>query len=312
METQSFSYNVKKEIISRINSRDKADVCLMGVLEYCNSLSDKEINFLTENDLVVEFVKKNICRILDNDNGVAVSSLPKKNGVTLYNVEVPNRDDRIYLLDYFRLDSSRRMLSEDLPKEKLIPQLVAGIFLACGSVNNPNKKYHMEFVMPTLDLCNDFGLLIIDCFEIVPKYIERKNTSVVYIKESENIIDMLTIMGASMASLEIMNVKMMKDVRNKINRTVNCDNANIEKSLRAAEKQINDIELISSTSGLDSLPDSLREMAEIRYENPDFNLKELGEALNPPISRSGANHRLARLAEVADSIRKRQTEKQKR
>ena len=303
MEELSFSYNVKKEIIEKINSKAKADVCLMGILTYCNNLSDKAISFLTENDLVAEFFTTNINRILNRGNAINQTVIEKKNGVKLFDLEVEREEDRIYLLDYFRMDSSRRLLPEDLPKEKYYPQLVGGIFLACGSVNNPEKKYHMEFVMPTLDLCNDFGILLIDNFGITPKHVERKSSQIVYIKESEIIIDILTLMGASMSSIEIMNVKMMKDMRNKINRAVNCDNANIEKSLKAAEKQINDIELIDETIGLDSLPDTLQEIAQLRYNNPDFNLKELGEAINPPISRSGANHRLQKLAEIADKIR---------
>ena len=114
-------------------------------------------------------------------------------------------------------------------------------------------------------------------------------------------------MGATNASLELMNVKIMKDMRNRINRAVNCDNANIEKSLRAAEKQIADIELIDETLGLGSLPESLQEIAQVRYENPDYNLNELGQALDPPISRSGANHRLARIARIAQDIREGKT-----
>ena len=98
-------------------------------------------------------------------------------------------------------------------------------------------------------------------------------------------------------------MKIYKDMRNKINRAVNCDNANIEKSLKAAERQIADIELIDETVGISSLPDNLQEMARIRYDNPDFNLKELGQAVNPPISRSGANHRLNKIAEIAEEIR---------
>ena len=245
----------------------------------------------------------NTGRKTGNENAVLVTEQKKRNGVVLYALDIPAREDRLMLLDYFRMDKSRRLEEADLPKEKFYPQLVAGIFLACGSVNNPEKKYHMEFVMPTIELCNDFGMLLIDNYDITPKHVERKNAQIVYIKESENIIDMLTLMGAPMCSLELMNVKMMKDMRNKINRAVNCDNANIEKSLKAAEKQISDIELIDETVGLYSLPDNLQEIAELRYNNPDFNLKDLGAAIDPPISRSGANHRLQKIAEIADRIR---------
>lgn len=305
MEEYSFSYNVKKEIIEKINTKPKADACLMGILAYCNELSDREILFLTENKAVADFFILNVNRITEDDSAVKVTTVEKKNGVVLYSLEVSGENNRIYLLDYFQMDQSRRLTKDELPKEKFYPYLIGGIFLACGSVNNPEKKYHMEFVMPSVELSNDFGLLMIENYAITPKYVERKNAHIVYIKESENIIDILTLMGASMSAIEIMNVKMMKDVRNKINRAVNCDNANIEKSLRAAEKQIRDIELIDSVEGLDSLPDNLLEIAQLRYENPDYNLKQLGEALDPPISRSGANHRLQKIADIANEIRER-------
>lgn len=307
MEKQSFSYHAKEEILEKINTKAKADVCLMGILVFCNILSDREIVFLTEHSSVADFFASNCKRICGNENAVDISQIGKKNEVTLYRLEICGEESRLDLLEYFRMDSSRRLTQDDLPKSKYYPQLIAGIFLACGSVNNPEKKYHMEFVMPDIQLCNDFGLLLLDNYGILAKQTERKNSQIVYIKESENIIDLLTLMGATNASLELMNVKIMKDMRNRINRAVNCDNANIEKSLRAAEKQIADIELIDETLGLGTLPESLQEIAQVRYENPDYNLNELGQALDPPISRSGANHRLARIARIAQDIREGKT-----
>ena len=304
MQEHSFSYRAKQEIIERINSRDKADACLMGVLLCANSLSDENITVLTENALLRDFFVLNVGRILESSDAVEVTEIHRKNTVVLYDMRIKNQQDRLYLLDYFQLDESRGMTKDDLPKQKYYPYVVGGIFLACGSVNNPAKKYHMEFVMPTLSLCNSLGLLLIDNYGIIPKHVERKHYQIVYVKDSENIIDILTMMGAQMSSLEIMNVKMMKDVKNKINRSMNCDNANIDKALGAAERQISDIELIDSTMGLDSLPDSLREIARVRYENIDYTLKELGAALDPPISRSGANHRMQKIAEIAENIRK--------
>lgn len=304
MEEHSFSYRAKNEIIQRINSRDKADACLMGVLLCANSLNDREITVLTENKLLRDFFVLNVNRILECDDGVEVNEIQRKHSAVLYDLCIPRSQDRLFILDYFQLDQSRGMSRDDLPKAKYYPYVVGGIFLACGSVNNPEKKYHMEFVMPSLELCNSLGLLLIDNYGIVPKHVERKHYQIVYIKDSENIIDILTMMGAQMASLEIMNVKMMKDVKNKINRSMNCDNANIDKALGAAERQISDIELIDSTMGLDSLPDTLRDIARIRYENIDFTLKELGAAMEPPISRSGANHRMQKIAEIAENIRK--------
>ena len=276
----------------------------MGVLLCANSLNDREITVLTENKLLRDFFVLNVNRILDCDDGVEVNEIQRKHSAVLYDLCIPRSQDRLFILDYFQLDQSRGMSRDDLPKAKYYPYVVGGIFLACGSVNNPEKKYHMEFVMPSLELCNSLGLLLIDNYGIIPKHIERKHYQIVYIKDSENIIDILTMMGAQMASLEIMNVKMMKDVKNKINRSMNCDNANIDKALGAAERQISDIELIDSTMGLDSLPDTRRDIARIRYENIDFTLKELGAAMEPPISRSGANHRMQKIAEIAENIRK--------
>ncbi|MBR6102719.1 MAG: DNA-binding protein WhiA [Ruminococcus sp.] len=303
MENRSFSYNVKDELLSRINSPAKADVCLMGILTFCNVLDDKEIVFLTEHDGTAQFFSDNCARICEDGNAVTVSETGKRDDSVLFRLEIPDADNRMKLLNYFRMDSSRRLTPDDLPKAKYYPQLIAGIFLSCGSVNNPEKKYHMEFVMPNIGLCNDFGLLLLENYNILAKQTERKTAEVVYIKESENIIDILTIMGATNSSLELMNVKIMKDLRNKINRAVNCDNANIEKTLRAAEKQLDDIELIDSTIGFAQLPETLQEIARLRYENPDISLKDLGLLLKPQISRSGVNHRLARISEIADKIR---------
>lgn len=303
MDNKSFSYNVKAEILSKIIGREKSDTCLMGILTFCNILDDKQIVLLTEHEGVADFFEHNCARICGSNDAVVRTEISKKETATLYRLEVVGDENRLELLSYFRMDSSRRLTPDDLPKAKYYPQLISGIFLSCGSVNNPEKKYHMEFVMPNIQLCNDFGLLLLDNFSILAKQTERKNAQVVYIKESENIIDLLTIMGATNSSLELMNVKIMKDLRNKINRAVNCDNANIEKTLKAAEKQINDIEIIDSTVGIDSLPETLQEIARLRYENPDISLKELGALLKPPISRSGVNHRLVRLSEIADKIR---------
>lgn len=303
MDNFSFSYNVKNELLSKISSRSKADVCLMGMLVFCNVLSDSEIVFLTEHSGAADFFSQNCSRICGRKDAVSTTVTEKKDGSKLYRLEITDAADRLALLEYFRMDSSRRLTPDDLPKAQFYPQLISGIFISCGSINDPEKTYHLEFVMPNIGLCNDFGLLLLENYGILAKQTERKNSQIVYIKESEAIIDLLTIMGATNASLELMNVKIMKDMRNKINRVVNCDNANIEKTLKAAEKQLIDIELIDSTVGFDSLPETLQEIARVRYENPDISLKELGALLAPPLSRSGVNHRLARLSEIADRIR---------
>ncbi len=299
----SFSYKIKEEIIEGITSRDKADACMLGLLTFANSLDDKRITLLTENEAVRDFLVKNACRICGEGAANVEVSL-KRDGMNLYTIDIVGVENRLTLLEYLRIDESRRLTPDELPKEKYYPYVIAGAFLACGSVNNPMKKYHLEFVVPTLDLCNDLGLLLLEKYGILCKHTERKQSNIVYLKESENIIDMLTLMGASNGSIELMNVKIEKDMRNKINRAVNCDNANIEKALRASERQIADIELIENTVGLSYMSESLQEIAYLRYVNPDLNLSELGELVKPPISRSGVNHRFQKIAKIADDIRK--------
>ena len=302
---QSFSYLVKSEIIDNLNSFDKANAAVLGILKFSKNFDRSNITMITENEKVADFLTKQLNKICCHE-AVNEKNLRKSEKSNLFTVSVDSQADRDLIINFFKV-KDKRLSKEDLPKKKYIPSLIAGVFLACGSVIDPNKEYHIEFVMPNLELCNDFGIILIDYFDILAKHTERKNSNIVYIKESENIEDMLTLMGAPKASLEIMNVKIFKDVRNKINRAVNCDNANIERSLRAAERQIEDIELIERTVGFESLSDDLREMAEIRYNNPDYSLKELGLALNPPISRSGANHRLERIRKAADEIRKKKS-----
>ena len=124
MEDVSFSYRAKEEIISKINSKPKADVCMMSMLTYCNCLSDDEISFLTENKAVADFFVLNTGRITGNENAVLVTEQKKRNGVVLYALDIPEREDRLTLLDYFRMDKSRRLEEADLPKEKFYPQLV--------------------------------------------------------------------------------------------------------------------------------------------------------------------------------------------
>lgn len=306
---QSFSYLVKSEIIDNLYSFEKANAAVMGILKVAKGFGNDGIALMTENEKTAEFLANHLNKICGH-TAVSIKNMRKSEKSNLFTVSVDNESDRAFVLNYFNV-KDKRLLENDLPKKRYIPSLIAGVFLACGSIIDPNKEYHIEFVMPSLELCNDLGLILIDHFDILAKHTERKNTNIVYIKESENIEDMLTLMGASKASLEIMNVKILKDVRNKINRAVNCDNANIEKSLKAAERQIEDIELIERTIGFASLSEDLREIAEVRYNNPDYNLKELGLALNPPISRSGANHRLERIKKAADEIRQKKAEKSK-
>ena len=179
---------------------------------------------------------------------------------------------------------------------------IRGAFMASGSMTDPNKGYHFEIVCRTPEQAARLQELMRE-FETDPKVIERKNYYVVYLKEGSQIVDMLNVMEAYVSLMNLENVRILKEMRNSVNRQVNCETANISKTVNAAVKQIADIELIRDTEGLDSLPLPLREMAIVRLEHPEAPLKDLGKYMDPPVGKSGINHRLRKLAAVADAIR---------
>ena len=178
----------------------------------------------------------------------------------------------------------------------------AGAFLSCGSMTDPNKEYHLEFVLPCAQLEEPFSQILL-AIGVNAKTVLRKGMPVVYLKHSEQIEDLLTFMGAQQGTIDFINIEILKNVRNKANRISNCDIANINKVMLAAERQIKDILLIDERMGLDALSPDLQQMALLRMDNPELSLKELGELLDPPIGRSGVNHRLKRLQVLADSLR---------
>ncbi len=177
-----------------------------------------------------------------------------------------------------------------------------GVFLGAGTITDPEKAYHMEVVCNSETLGNDVKKLI-NSFGLHSKTVVRKTSHIVYIKEAEQIIDFLNILGAHGQLLDFENVRIVKEMRNKTNRISNCDSANLDKTINASVKQVENIRLIEATRGLGFLPDKLREAAELRLENPEASLLELSEMIDPPIGKSGMNHRFKKLAEVAERIR---------
>ena len=190
----------------------------------------------------------------------------------------------------------------DLRHECCRRAYVKGVFMTSGSISDPNKGYHLEIVCENegraqfiQEIINDFG--------VVSRIIQRKKYSVVYLKDGEMIVEMLGIMGAHISLMNMENIRIKKDIRNKINRRVNCEAANLNKTVSAAVKQMNDINYIIETKGIEFLPEGLQELAVARLENEDATLKELGEMMNPPLGKSGVNHRLRKISEIAEEMR---------
>ena len=174
-----------------------------------------------------------------------------------------------------------------------------GLFLRAGSISDPEKMYHLEFACES----RDFAIRlkeILSSYNLRAKIVERKGHSVVYLKDSSQIADFLALIQANTSLFSLENTMIVKDVRNAVNRKVNCETANIQKTVSASVSQIEAIEYIRDHIGFDKLPDSLKEIARLRLENPEDSLVSLGARMNPPIGKSGVNHRLRKLRKIAE------------
>ena len=231
--------------------------------------------------------KNNIYMVVINEE-MGVRGLLQETGIL---TEV----DGVMSLDY--------RIQEDMIKtEEEKRAYIRGAFLGGGSISNPEKTYHLEFVTHSeeyaIDLCK-----LINTFGLNSKVIQRKNSFIIYIKEGEQIVDLLNIVGAHTCLLELENIRIMKEMRNNVNRLVNCETANLSKTVNAAVRQVESIKLIQKEIGLKRLPKNLREVAELRLNYPDESLKDLGEMLNPPVGKSGVNHRLRKIEKIAEELR---------
>lgn len=175
-------------------------------------------------------------------------------------------------------------------------------FLEFGSVTNPDKSYHLEFVHDDEEELLALLNILME-YDIQAKITMRKGKYILYVKEGQSIVDLLNVMGAHKCLMDMENTIIMKDFRNGLNRKVNCETANLIKSTNASNKQVADILYLQKEIGLKNLPDNLREMAELRLDNPDASLKELCELMDPPLGKSGVNHRLRKLSEMAAELR---------
>ena len=231
-------------------------------------------------------------------------------------VEVQDPEAALHVLRAMKLLNEK---GEEDPREDFISAMVVqnscckrafirGAFLAGGSISNPEKSYHLEIVCADQAKADQLVKLMA-AFEVEAKTVLRKRYHVVYIKEGSQIVDMLGIMEAHVALMNLENVRILKEMRGTVNRKVNCETANINKTVSAAVEQINDILYIRDRVGFDRLPAGLEEIALARLEQPDATLKELGDSLDPPVGKSGVNHRLRKIREIATQLREHEEEK---
>jgi DNA-binding protein WhiA len=306
----SFAAQTKKELtlIETDGCCERAELSALIRMNGSVSLSSRKVvlDISTENAAIA----RRIYSLVKKHFNVHVELLVrkkmrlKKNNV--YIVRMPSMVQEV--LAELRIVSEGFLFSAGIDKDMIRKpcckrSYLRGAFLAGGSVNNPEgSSYHLEIASMYQEHCEALVELA-NKFDLNARCIERKKGFVFYIKEGEKIIELLNIIGAHQALFKFEDVRIMRDMRNSVNRIVNCETANLNKTIGAAVRQIDNIKLLQKEIGLENLPDKLREVAEIRLLHPDSNLTEVGEMLGGKVSKSGVNHRLRKIDELAEKIR---------
>ncbi|MFR8169299.1 MAG: DNA-binding protein WhiA [Marvinbryantia sp.] len=322
----SFSGNIKEELSRQVPGARHCRIAEMAaIISLCGgvSVSASErfcLKVQTEN---LSVARKYFTLLKKTFNIVVELSIRQSRGRSrsrVYTVYVKRHEDTVRILQAVKLlkgDGLDYMGAEEAPDitDSLVIQqtcckraFLRGAFLVAGSVSDPQKFYHLEFTCTNEYRARQIQS-VLKAFDLEARIIPRKKYFVVYLKEGDQIVDALNVMEAHQALMELENIRILKDMRNTVNRKVNCETANIHKTVNAAVKQIEDIKYIRDTTGFGDLSENLAQMAEIRLANPDATLKELGMLLTPQVGKSGVNHRLRKLSEIAGELRDNKEEK---
>ena len=300
----SFANELKRQLLRlRYDDLRQLRARTHGLLRFSKAFGPQKMLLQTENKSVAELYADSIFGLIGLDATISVQEYKNKNGKSFFCATVDDQNDREKILRFFGYGQSPMPVLnlEQVQSEEELGAFIAGAFLACGSMVDPGKSYHLEFVVPDQPLCEAL-IQVLFAVRIFPKSFARRGSFVVYLKDSGEIEDLLGFMGAGNLGLEVMNVKIYKSIRNQVNRAQNCEFANLEKTISAASVQVKQIEYILKNKGTAFLPEDLREIAKLRVENPEMSLRELGEALGEPLTRSGINHRLKRLSKIYEEL----------
>lgn len=293
----SFSQEVKNELLEIEYEKSCCEKALLyGLSIFSKSFSVFGISIQTENERVAQLFRKLIKKYCNVN--CFIKSSPKGRSFSV-NIEEKSQCDKILGVFGHNEVGSLKINHSNFDCPDCVNAFLAGAFLACGTVSDPKKDYHLEFTVPFSNLSKSL-VTFLEEMELSPKLSNRKGYNIVYFKGSQAIEDCLYLMGASSAMFEMMNIEIVKDFRNKANRTANCEAANIERTVKASFAHIEAIEKIENTKGLDYLKKDLKEMAVLRKENPELSLSELAKLSG--LSRSGVNHRLNKILEIAQNL----------
>jgi len=309
----SFSATVKNEICRKVIPIENCPTGeLAAILRSTKSIEidDKNISITinTESSAVARRIYS-IIKSKDSTNiEVQIAKNRRLKKHHSYIVKITNLSNNIIEQTKFLKSDSKtyRNINKRIPMDILKIRnckkaYLRSYFLCNGSITNPEKSYHLELVSYNQKHAKDLTDLLA-CFDLKGKYIKRNNYYITYLKESEQIVDLLNIFGAYNSLLDVENIRIIKDMRNNINRVVNCETANLSKTVNTAVRQIRAIRKIDEIMGIESLPDNLEDLARIRLKYREASLKELGELLNPPIGKSGVNYRLKKIEKIAEGL----------
>ncbi|GAV21546.1 DNA-binding protein WhiA [Carboxydothermus pertinax] len=306
----SFARETKEELAHIIPQKSCCQRAELGAyLKMLGDLgiSNKRLKLTIKTPL--SFLARKILILLKNYSGLKTKTMVQDHGRLMqknfYFIEIDERVEEL-LKEYGFLDDkgnlSNRINEQYIKNDCCRRSFLRGVFLAGGSLNDPLGDYHLELNLPDEAFARQV-LNILQKYHFTFRLLKRKTMPFLYLKDAEQILSFLSLIGAHQSLLKFENVRVMKEVRNQVNRLVNCETANIEKAVKTAVKQIKDIKLISEKIGLESLDPALKEIAQLRLNNPDLSLKELGGLLNPPLTKSGVNHRFRKLEQLAEKIR---------
>lgn len=309
----SFSANIKSELC-RIKSSEcciKSELAALFLINGTVQINSKQgivLNVTTENATIAKRIYTLIKEAFGINGSIFVRRKNKLKKNNSYLVEVSGKENVEKLLDILHLLGSGQGVKERIHKNLLKKRcckraFIRGSFLAAGSVNNPDSTtYHCEITVGSQNHC-EYLMEMCEYFGLRVKSFQRRNNYVLYLKDSDDIVDFLNVIGAHSALLTFENARVYKEMRNNVNRVVNCETANLNKIVDAAQKHIEQIKFIDETIGLNKLPQILQDLARERLKDPSLSLKELGEKLNPTVGKSGINHRFKRIQKIAEDIR---------
>ncbi|MBJ6360804.1 DNA-binding protein WhiA [Paenibacillus sp. GCM10012307] len=306
----SFAAQTKKELtlIEADSCCEKAELAALIRMNGSVNLSNRKVilDVSTENAAIARRIYSLTKKLFSVHTELLVRKKMRLKKNNVYIVRMPLKAQEV--LSELRIVSEGFIFNDGIDSEIIRKSCckrsyLRGAFLAAGSVNNPEgSSYHLEIASMYEEQCHAMVQLA-NSFHLNARCIERKKGFIFYIKEGEKIIEFLNIIGAHQALFKFEDVRIMRDMRNSVNRIVNCETANLNKTIGAAVRQIDNIKLIQKEYGLENLPEKLKEVAEVRLQHPDMNLKEVGDLLKVKVSKSGVNHRLRKLDELAEKIR---------